>query len=331
MKAVATRRATVVLMAGLLVALAGCGRAIDPWQGDTGTPRVVVTIPPLYAFVRAVGGDRVAIRSLCTATGPHHYQLDTKDARLLTKADLLLAVGLRLDDPFADPMRPMAQRPDLPYVKLGQRLAEKKMLLELKHSHEHGGDDEHHHHHGKWDPHVWLGIPAVIEMVGGIRDELARIDPDHADEYRANAAAYVEKLRALRADGLRQLEDARTRRIISFHEALGYLAASFDLEIADVIEQGPGDEPTGAHLAKLVRRCQDPDSPIGAITVEPQYPKSSSAAIVQRELRSKGLDVPLVEIDPLETADPDALREEGAGWYEARLRRNLQALAKALR
>ncbi|MFO0929768.1 MAG: metal ABC transporter substrate-binding protein [Gemmataceae bacterium] len=322
---------TALLAAGLLAAVVGCGRAVDPWDGATGSPRVVVTIAPLAAFVRAVGGDRVAVRSLCTTTGPHHYQLDTKDARLLTRADLLLAIGLRLDDSFADPLRPMASRPDLPYVKLGQRLAEKKLLQELKHTHEHGGDDDHHHHHGKYDPHVWLGIPQVVEMIAGIRDELSRIDSDHADEYRANAAAYVEKLKALQADGLKQLKDARTRRLISFHEALGYLASSFELEIADVIEQGPGDEPTSAHLAKLVRRCQDPKAPIAAITVEPQYPKSSSATIVQRELRAKGLDVPLVEIDPLETADAEALHDEGGDWYEKRMRQNLQALAKALK
>lgn len=320
-----------LLLAAVLPGGSGCTSAKDPWDGDEGSPRVVVTLAPLASFVRAVGGERVAVRCLCTTTGPHHYQLDTKDARLLTRADLLLAIGLRLDDSFAEALRPMANRPDLRYVKLGQVLGKQKLLMELKHTHEHKHDGEHAHHHGKWDPHVWLGVAEAVAMVGEIREALTAVDPDRADEYRANAAAYADRLRALHEEGKKLLGGVKVRRIISFHEALGYLARSFDLEIADVIEQGPGDAPTSAHLAQLVRRCQDPMAPIGAIAVEPQYSKSSSAAVIQRELKQKGARVPLVEIDPLETADPAELAQEGADWYETRMRRNLKALAGALK
>jgi ABC-type Zn uptake system ZnuABC Zn-binding protein ZnuA len=312
--------------------LVGCGQAVDPWKDVAGSPRVVVTIAPLYSLVRGVAGDRAAIQCLCTTTGPHHYHLDTRDARILAKADLFLAVGLRLDDNFADGMRSVARRPDLPYVKLGTKLPESS-LLEMKHEHKHGdGDDDHghEHHHGKWDPHVWLGVPEVIAMVETIRDELCKVDPGHASEYGNNASAYVARLKKVQQDGKKLLAEKTVRRIISFHEALAYFARSFDLEIADVIEVAPGAEPAANHLAKIVKLCQKPGEPIGAIAVEPQYPKSTSAGTVQKELQARGVKVPLVEIDPMETANVADLEKEGAGWYEARMRKNLEALAKAL-
>ena len=47
------------------------------------------------------------------------------------------------------------------------------------------------------DPHVWLGIPEAILMVERIRDVLGQVDPAHKELYRANAAAYAQKLMEL--------------------------------------------------------------------------------------------------------------------------------------
>src|SRR4051812_46099886 len=107
------RQAFSVIMAGILAIMSGCATYDDSWKDDEGKTRVVVTIAPLESFVRAVGGDRVAVKCLCTTTGPHNYKPDTRDARVMGKADLVLAVGLTLDDHFADPMVKMVRRKDL--------------------------------------------------------------------------------------------------------------------------------------------------------------------------------------------------------------------------
>src|SRR5262245_59371133 len=80
----------------------GCGRPVDPWTTESGEPRIIVTVAPLYSFVRAVAGEDAAIKCLCTTTGPHHYEADFCDARLMEGADLVFAVGLALDDSFTD-------------------------------------------------------------------------------------------------------------------------------------------------------------------------------------------------------------------------------------
>src|SRR5438093_4161481 len=146
----------------LLIPLA-CTRMDSPWKNEPGSPRVVVTIPPLYSFVRGVAGDRAAVKCLCTATGPHEYQADFRDSRVMDEADLVLAVGLELDEGFTRSLHRMANRKtDLPLILLGDKLQERGMVKKMRpHKHapaEQGEAEGPHHHHGEHDPHVWLGI-----------------------------------------------------------------------------------------------------------------------------------------------------------------------------
>jgi ABC-type Zn uptake system ZnuABC Zn-binding protein ZnuA len=322
----------------------------DPWKDHPNPPRVVVTIPPLYSFVRAVGGDRAGVKCLCTNRGPHGFQYDIKDTTLLKNADLFLAVGLTLDDTFADRMSAQSDNPKLHYVKLGKELPPKLLRKsgeghghDHAHGHDHGhGHGEGHEHagghkeehgHGEYDPHVWLGIDQAIHMVEQVREELTRVDPDGADEYATNARKYVEALKKLKAEGDKLLARKKNKRLISFHESLGYFAKTFGLEIVEVIEVGPGDEPTPGHLKKLVELCVEEKKegkPVGAIAVEPQYPRSTSATTLRNELKERGLALDLVEVDPMETADAEVLAKQGAGYYAEQMRRNLKALAEHL-
>src|SRR5438128_1210945 len=110
-------RAVVTSLAGLglalLIGFSGCGRVSNPWEGQGGPPRVVASFPPAAAFVRAVGGDRVGLLTLCTTTGPHDYQYSIRNTVLLQKADLLVGNGLGLDDHFLDRLNSNSGNPNL--------------------------------------------------------------------------------------------------------------------------------------------------------------------------------------------------------------------------
>jgi len=330
------RSAFLVLVA---IVLPGCAKSTPAWQSHKGSPRVVVTIPALDNFVRNVGGDHVGVICLCTTKGPHHYEYTPEDAIMLRDADLFLAVGLTLDDKFADPMQIESHNARLHYVKLGERLPE-KLLLEGEHEHEEGKGEAKHEHahgheHGEHDPHVWLGIRQAIAMVEMIRDELKNLDSANAEAYDKNATDYIKSLEKLHAYGKDKLKDKKNRKIIAFHESLGYFAKSFDLTIVDAIEVAPGQEASPDHLKELVEKCKDKDARV--IAVEPQYPKGSSAELLQKEAKEKGVKgLQLIVIDPLETADPNELKAEdkkelkSKDWYDKKMRQNLDNLAKAL-
>jgi zinc transport system substrate-binding protein len=327
---------TFGLVAAMALSLAGCVKSEPAWKGRNGPPRVVVTIPALDNFVRNVAGKNAGVICLCTDKGPHHYEYNPVDAMVLREADLFFAVGMTLDDKFADPMRTESHNANLRYVKLGDRLPDK---LKLK-----GEDEEHHkgeaghehghahaHDHGEFDPHVWLGIPQAIAMVETIRDELKTVDPSHAEVYDRNAEEYTKVLKKLHSDGKEMLKGKKAPKIVAFHESLTYFGDSFGLEIVGAIERAPGEEPTQGHMKKLVEECKEHN--VHVIAVEPQYPKATSAEVLKKEGGLK--DLVLIDVDPLETADTKELTEDkkelkNPDWYEKKMRQNLKNLADNL-
>ncbi len=303
---------------------AGCGTHEEVWPARTG-PRVVVTFGPLASFVKAVAGPHASVICLCTTTGPHDYQYNVNDIIALRDADLFLANGLGLDEHFATKLNVNVNRPNLPYIKLGDNLP-KSLLKELRHDEDEKDEKGHDEHkHGEYDPHVWLGIPQVKKMVEQIRDALKATEHGraHAADYDANAKKYLEELDALHKKGQEMLAGKKLK-LVTFHESLGYFADpkfGYGIQIVDVIENGPGDEPNSTRMEALVNLCKK--EKVKYIAVEPQYPKTTAATVLNKALEAEKQEVKLIEIDPLETAEPNDL---DATWYVRKVTENLDIL-----
>lgn len=324
------RRSLVAWLAALVfvptfgLLLPGC-RSESAWPERPG-PKVVVSFAPLYSFATSVAGEDAVVQSLMSTQGPHHFDPNPAQARVVYAADLFFVNGLGLDDSLARKMIDGSGAAHIQLVNLGAALDPKKLREgTCSHDHDHGHDHDHDHEHAT-DPHVWLGVDHAIAFVGQIRDELKAVDPNHTAGYESRAAATVEKLHQLKTDGLALLKDKKDRNIITFHESLTYFAETFDLNIVDVIQKQPGREPTSKDLDKLIAACVE--HKVRVIAVEPQYSSQSSAGRIIEELKRRGIENPvLVEIDPLETANPGDL---SPNWYETRMRQNLRNLAEAL-
>lgn len=316
---------------GSAVWFVGCSRAPDPWEGKP-TPHVLVSVPPLYSFAKSVVGNHGDVKCLCTVDGPHHFEYSQTDLFVLRGATCYFTIGLGLDDKFSDKMMKATESKPDKMIELGEQLPKDLKLAarhdddekEGKKDEKEGKKDEHEH--GDIDPHVWLGTPQAIQMVEMIRDELKKVDPANAADYDKNAAAYVKELKKLHEEGTAMLKGKTNKKIISFHESLGYFAKEFGIDIVDVIEDIPASEPDVAKIRKLVNECKEKD--VRVIAVEPQYPTKTAAATIKRELEAVGkTDVKLVEIDPLETASANELT---ADLYVKTMRMNLENLAKNL-
>lgn len=269
-----------------------------------------------------VVGDDGTTLSLLSSKGPHDHDEPTpKQLKLAGQSDVVFAVGLGLERMNAR-LKSAAGKPDLNLIELGEGLDKTKLLEGVCH-HDHKPGEEHDH---GFDHHVWLSPRHARSMVAAIRDEMKRIDPTHAANYDARAAAYIAKLDKLEKDGFELLKDKKERRIIAFHDSLRYLGETFGITIADFIQPEPGIDPDGKLMKKIIQVCKD--QKIRLIAVEPQYPRNTSAATILRELRDAGIDAEFVEIDPLETADEADLTPD---LYEKKMRANLENLAKALR
>lgn len=313
---------------GCLFSLPSCSTVDDGWPNEKPTaPKVVVSFAPLYCFAANVAGDDAIVRNMLTTTGPHHFNPTDKDARLLRRADLMFVNGLSLEGDKPEKMKKGSGNKSLKIIELGAKIPEDR-LCEGSCHHDHGDGDHHDHEHGK-DPHIWLSPDYAIMMVEGIRDQMKLADAAHAADYDRRAAEYIAKLRKLKEDGVALLKDKKDRKLVTFHDSMTYFAKAFDVNIVGVVEKNPGSEPNDQQLKKLLALCTNPASPVRLVCTEPQYSNSNAGQQLVTILKQKGVPDPvLVELDPLETVPADQLN---AGWYEAKMRANLAALAEKMK
>ena len=310
-----------------LFALVGCSSAPDPWGAETTSPRIVASFPPLASWARSILGDKGSVKTLCTTNGPHHHQFQIKDGQLLRRTDLFLMNGLTLDDHFAGKLAKGHGGPNMRTLNLGQYLPE-DLVLETPHNHDEAeaAHPGHDHHHGEKDPHYWLGVPQSAYCIREIAKELAEMDPANAQGFKDRAEILVQEIMALKKTMPERLKGKTDRKVITMHESMAYFAQSYGIKVVDVIQAGPGDEPSSPRLSKLVERCKKVG--IKTIIVEPQYPKTTAAQWLLSELKKSGLDARLIEIDPMETCeDPSG---PDAKWYVRILGNNLDRLVEGL-
>lgn len=315
---------TSLLLFGLIAAgaVVGCSSSGPAWPDRPG-PKIVASFPPIYCFVANVAGDDATVRTAMTSQGPHHFDPKQSDAVLLRQADLFFLNGLGLDERAAGKLKSFSANGKLRLIDLGAKV-DKKLLEEGECHHE--GHDHGQPHEHPIDPHVWLGLDTAEQMVNGVRDELKAADPARAADYDRRAAEYTAKLCKLKEEGTALLAGKKEREFVTTHESLTYFARSFGLTVHDVIQTTPGKEPKGEDLDKLVKDMIE--HKVRVIAVEPQYSSQGAATRVADELKRKGVDAVLVPIDPLETANEADLNP---GWYEAKMRANLESLKNALK
>jgi ABC-type Zn uptake system ZnuABC Zn-binding protein ZnuA len=294
--------------------------------------KVLVTFPPLYSIAHAVAGDDAYVLCMLTTQGPHGYQGAPTDLFMVNKADLLVYNGLSLDDDFVDKMLRNQANPSLRRLNVGETLEETHADLLLKgDGKEHVLPDGRKHKHGEMDPHIWLGPDQAIEMTHIIAAKLAAIDPDKKSKYAERAKKFADEIKdKVQAYGHARFKDKSNKKIITMHEAFGYFAKAFQIEIVAAIQKNPGLDPDLASKAQLIKLCRDPNGP-RVIAVEPQYSHNQAEALKADLARDK-VNVEIISLDPLETADrQDGKFNPDPGYYIKKMRENIDTLAGALK
>ena len=306
MKTTKHRNLWAVLGAAILAAcllLAGCGGtpAAQTQKAGDGTFHIVTSFYPMYIDVINLtdGVEGVTVTNMTKPqTGClHDYQLTTEDMKTLETADAFVVNGAGMES-FLDKVIKMQEGMTVIDASRGIDLMEED---------------------GEANPHVWLSITKDIEQVKNIRDQLKEADPAHADQYEANAAAYLAKLEALKTEMHATLDDVPHKDIVTFHEAFPYFAEEFGLHILGVIEREPGADPTPAELETTIEQVKE--LPVKVLFAEPQY-SPAAAETIARETGAK-----LYSLDSVVTGDatPDA-----KDAYLEAMRKNMETLKEAL-
>ncbi|MBZ4212036.1 MAG: metal ABC transporter substrate-binding protein [Rhodoferax sp.] len=237
-----------------LSALAASG--FLPFIGHAAEPiPVVATFSILGDLVKVVGGDRVAVTTLA---GPdadaHEFNPSPAHAKAVFNARLFVLNGLNFE-PWAQKLAKSAgYKGDT--VVASQGVKPRQLATESGHT------------HGETDPHAWQNPLNVILYVNNIASRLAKLDPSGAVKYRANAEVYAKQLRAFDAQAKSRFDAiaADKRKVITSHDAFGYLSARYGITMLAPEGISTDAEPSAKHVAELIRQIKREE--IKAVFVE---------------------------------------------------------------
>ncbi len=208
-------------------------------------PRVVTDLPPVQSLVAQVMGDLGAADLLLPrGASEHGFQLRPSQAAGLQDAGLVVWVGPELTPWLATALDGVpASVPRLELLTVAGTA--------LRPYPDAGGQDGSQATKAATDPHAWLDPSNAEVWLAAIAAELSRIDPDNAASYAANAQAAIAATEALDAEVQATLAPVAGTPIVVFHEAYGYLAARYGLDIAGAAALGDAAAPGAARLRAL--------------------------------------------------------------------------------
>jgi len=178
--------------------------------------KVVTTFTVIADIAANVAGDAAEVVSV-TKPGAeiHGYEPTPQDIVRAVDADLILWNGLNLELWFEQFLRNLA---DVPSVTVTEGIDPISIST---------GSYE-----GKPNPHAWMGLDNALIYIDNIANAFAEHDPDKAEIYARNAAAYKEELRATIAPLREAIAaiPADQRWLVTCEGAFSYLARDFGLQ-----------------------------------------------------------------------------------------------------
>jgi len=194
--------------------------------------RVIASFSILGDIVAQVGGDQVEVTTLVPAMGDAHvFQPTPSHARGVAGADVLVVNGLNFE-PWLDRLVTASGFKGR-HIVAAEGIKPREMGGHSHAHHQHGpGGDDDHDDHGVADPHVWHDLQRMQTYIANIAQGLAAADPAHAEAYRTRGAAYAAELKTLdtwAAAEIGKLPRAH-RKVITQHDAFGYLAARYKID-----------------------------------------------------------------------------------------------------
>lgn len=197
------------LVAGMVACLATTAVAADKLK-------VVTTFTVLADMAANVAGDAAEVVSV-TKPGAeiHGYEPTPRDIVRAYDADLILWNGMNLELWFE---QFLSNLKDVPAATLTDGIDPISIA---------SGSYE-----GKPNPHAWMGLDNALIYIDNIAAAMSKEDPENADVYATNAAAYKDELRATIEPLRAAIADipADQRWLVTCEGAFSYLARDFGLQ-----------------------------------------------------------------------------------------------------
>lgn len=271
----------------------------------------VITTTSIFADLAKMAlGDAAHIESIIPAGADvHTFEPSPSDVEKIQSADLIIANGLGLDG-WIQSLIDAAGTGEADTLLLGEGLDQESGWVYLSNAET----------PGTFDPHIWLDPKGAALYVQRIADHVSRNAPDLAQRIAATSADGITKINAIDADLAVDFAaiDPDQRKIVTMHDAFGYFARAYEIEIVGVAVASPGQDPSAQEIRALIDAIRA--AGVTALFSEVQLP-------------SKVLDQIAAETGATVLQDlySDALGASPADSYLGVMRTNADAILGALR
>lgn len=210
---------------------------------------IVVSIPPLASALKPLLSENDKIVVLLPANqSPHHFSLKPSHLIEIAKADLLISVGVGVDDWAGKAFANQQLRNKTPHIIFAQ--VEGVTLLSRSKK---GGSHSHHHHahnHGtaNYDPHLWLDLDNIKALL----ETVSKTDLAVSKEKLANE---LKKLSQLDEENKRILEPVQQVAFLIEHPAFNYFEKKYQLNNVGSIELNESGTSL-KHMIKLQQKIE---------------------------------------------------------------------------
>jgi zinc/manganese transport system substrate-binding protein len=244
----------VVLAAGLALLALAPGAA-------TANLRVAASTTDLASIASSVGGEQVEVFAIARpGADVHRVEVLPSYMVQVSRAALYLKVGLGLDQ-WADGIIDGSRNTKLQVLDCGAGITPLDKPVNVNAS---MGDV-----HPFGNPHYWLDPRNGAIVAREVAGELGRLDPSHAADYAARAAAFAKQADAALDRGRKTVAGLPVKTVFTYHASWVYLAEAFGLEVAATAEPVPGIPPTARHLQELVTLAKQ--RRVAAMIQEPYF------------------------------------------------------------
>lgn len=200
--------------------------------------QVVTSFSILADMTRQVGKDHIQITNM---VGPdadaHTYEPTPDDAKALLKAKLIIKNGLGFE-PWLDRLVTSSET-QAPVISASHGVIPRSL--------DEDGETVP-------DPHAWHNLANTELYIANITKALIAADPANTADYERNSKAYLKQVYALLAEAKAKLGSLPpgNRKIVTSHDAFGYLGQAYGIEFMAPQGLSTEREPSAAEVAALI-------------------------------------------------------------------------------
>jgi ABC-type Zn uptake system ZnuABC Zn-binding protein ZnuA len=314
-KGVFMRHFALLLFALLLAGCTAAAPAAAPGEVDAAAAQlqIVTTVSPITNIAYNIAGDKAEITGIVPeGVNSHTFEPAPSDAKLLARADLIFANGLKLEEPTLR-LAEANLKAGGEIVLLGeQTITPEQYVYDFSFPEEAGSPN----------PHLWPNPAFALRYAEIMRDTLVQRDPANADYYAANYAAFAERIAALDAAIRATVASIpeQNRKLLTYHDSWAYFAPVYGMTVIGAIQPADFAEPSARDVAAMIKQIRAEQAP--AIFGSEVFP----SPVLEQIARESGASY----VDDLRDDDLPGAPGEAQHSYLGLMAENMRVMATAL-